>query len=606
MNFKSIKEINFSSYKGRKYNPSPKAWEDEVLYFLLLDRFSNGLEKRFKDLTGKIVNSGSIPPFSAEMKNNASAQWIQNGIEWQGGTIKGLTSKIGYLKRLGITAIWISPVFKQVDFTRETYHGYGIQNFLEIDPHFGTVNELIKLVKLAHKNNIYVILDIIFNHAGDVFGYEDSDPYWTGRTRQVKAFRDAKGELTIPFKEDISNNIDDAIWPVELQKPETFTRKGYIKNWDNLAEFYDGDFCSLKDINHGSITEDLNFQPSEALKVLVDVYKYWVAELDIDGYRIDTVKHMTTAAIRYFVGCLREYTQVLGKENFFMVGEITGGRELAYDKVEQTGLNAALGIDDVQDKMEYMVKGYRNPYEYFDLFRNSLLLNKESHLWFRNKVVTMFDDHDQVRRGINKARFCAGQNGNKLVLAAMSLNVLTLGIPCIYYGTEQYFDGNGDSDRYLRECMFGGGFGAFHSENAHFFNEDNYLIHEFSKIVALRKQYLPLMRGRQYLREISGDGLNFGYPRIMCQRIDSIIAWSRIFDDQEILAGINTDINNARKTWVTIDSSLNQPTSKFCCVYSTQMAQINSSAVVSSMNGCAIEIEIPPAGVVIYVPIHQD
>ena len=77
---------------------------------------------------------------------------------------------------------------------------------------------------------------------------------------------------------------------------------------------------------------------------------------------------------------------------------MTGGRVRAFNTVETTGLDAALGIDDVQDKLEYLIKGYRNPRDYFDLFRNSLQVQKDSHVWFRDKVVTMIDDHDQVRK----------------------------------------------------------------------------------------------------------------------------------------------------------------------------------------------------------------
>jgi glycosidase len=65
-----------------------------------------------------------------------------------GGSLKGLTSKIGYLGRLGATALWISPIFKQVPY-QETYHGYGIQNFLDVDPHFGTRADLRRLVRTA-------------------------------------------------------------------------------------------------------------------------------------------------------------------------------------------------------------------------------------------------------------------------------------------------------------------------------------------------------------------------------------------------------------------------------------------------------------------------
>ena len=99
-----------------------------------------------------------------------------------------------------------------------------------------------------------------------------------------------------------------------------------------------------------------------------------------------------------------------------MIGEITGGHKNAFDTLAVTGLNAALGIDSIPDKLEYMVKSYRNPAEYFSLFRNSLLINRDSHTWFKDKVITMFDDHDQVRKGENKARFCADPDAAKVIL----------------------------------------------------------------------------------------------------------------------------------------------------------------------------------------------
>jgi hypothetical protein len=88
-----------------------------------------------------------------------------------------------------------------------------------------------------------------------------------------------------------------------------------------------------------------------------------------------------------------------------LIGEITGGHKNAFDTLAVTGLNDALGIDSIPDKLEYMVKSHRNPVEYFSLFRNSLLINRDSHNWFKDKVITMFDDHDQVRKGEIKQDF---------------------------------------------------------------------------------------------------------------------------------------------------------------------------------------------------------
>ena len=423
---------------GRTYTPSPAAWEDQVFYFLMVDRFSDGKETGYLDNKGRKVTRKGTPLFSLPQAGNIPYEtWAGNGQGWKGGKLKGLTGKLGYLSRMGITALWVSPVFKQVEFTK-TYHGYGIQNFLAVDPNFGAEEDLVQLVREAHSMGISVILDIIINHTGNVFSYEPDryettrdgktflDPRWDNRPYHVAGFNDADGNPTIPFRPDGTTDARGAVFPMELQDPRTFTCKGRIDNWDYDPEFREGDFCDLKDVRHGA-GEPNQYEPSDALRVLTAAYKYWIAVTDVDGFRIDTVKHMDPGATRHFASAIHEFALALGKERFFLIGEITGGRENAFHTLETTGLDAALGIDDIPDKLEYLVKGYRNPTDYFDLFRNSLLVQKESHVWFRDKVVTVFDDHDQVRKGKWKARFSAKDDGWKVMVNVLALNALTLG-----------------------------------------------------------------------------------------------------------------------------------------------------------------------------------
>jgi len=141
---------------------------------LLLDRFSDGNERGgYSNGEGQPVTTGRTPLATVDDIGSVPYwQWLSEWAGWQGGTLKGLRSKLGYLRRLGVTAIWVSPVFKQVPF-EATYHGYGIQDFLDVDPHFGTREDLRDLVDAAHQLGIYCILDIILNHAGNVFGYRD-------------------------------------------------------------------------------------------------------------------------------------------------------------------------------------------------------------------------------------------------------------------------------------------------------------------------------------------------------------------------------------------------------------------------------------------------
>jgi glycosidase len=309
---------------------------------------------------------------------------------------------------------------------------------------------------------------------------------------------------------------------------------------------------------------------------------------------------MDLGASRFFGSVIHEFAQAIGKENFYLIGEITGGRTRAFQTLETTGLDAALGVDDIPDKVEYLVKGFRNPEDYFGLFRNSLLVQKDSHVWFRNKVVTMFDDHDQVRKGNDKARFCADDGADRQVLSALALNATTLGIPCVYYGTEQGFDGAGPSDQFLRETMFGGEYGAFQSRERHFFREDSSIYRELSKVLRLRREKLALRRGRQYLREISGNGIHFGVPRLVGAEMRSVVPWSRIFDETELLLAINSDPDRSSTAWVTIDNGLHRAGDALRCLYSTDPAEIGKSVVVEARNGKAVQLTLPPAGFVVY------
>ena len=154
------------------------------------------------------------------------------------------------------------------------------------------------------------------------------------------------------------------------------------------------------------------------------------------------------------------------------------------------------------------------------------------------------DDHDQVRKGSAKWRFCGDSRFRDLAFNVMAVQLTTMGIPCIYYGSEQGFDSGGrpnGSDLVLRENMFGGRFGGLCTQGRHFFNEDGDLYRALAALIDLRKKLLPLRRGRQALHRISGDGVTFGLPHRLGERMRSLVSWSRLFVDQEVLVAVNTD-----------------------------------------------------------------
>ncbi|MDP8961234.1 MAG: alpha-amylase family glycosyl hydrolase, partial [Actinomycetota bacterium] len=155
--------------RKQQYMPSPVSWRDEIIYFLLPDRFSDGREDE-RPLLDRTNLDAARPPLSDGQRWRWD-RWAESGAQrWQGGTLAGVASKLEYLKRLGVTAVWLGPVFKQRGHL-DSYHGYGIQDFLDVDPRFGDRRDLVDLVDAAHQLDMRVILDIIFNHSGSNWLY---------------------------------------------------------------------------------------------------------------------------------------------------------------------------------------------------------------------------------------------------------------------------------------------------------------------------------------------------------------------------------------------------------------------------------------------------
>jgi glycosidase len=625
---RSLLELDFASLMQRKFTPSPAAWEDQVLYFLMLDRFSDGNEKGgYRDNENNPFRGGSMPLYRSEDSPRiAYDKWLQAGGGWQGGTLAGLKSKLGYLRRLGITAIWVSPVFRQVAF-EPSYHGYGIQNFLDVDPHFGTREEFRNLVQTAHEQGIYVILDIIAHHTGNVFTYDPdrytthdpisgrwyNDPRWDGRPYKVKGFNDRDGRPSLPANGEPGGSLeaawpDGAIWPRELQHPDVFLHKGHIVNWDYYPEYAEGDMFALKTLDIWVRRNAQYREASSAFGCLALIYAFWIAYADLDGFRIDAAKHMGEETLRAFCDIIREFAQAIGKERFLLVGEVAGSREHAWEVVEKTGLDAALGIDDVPGKLERMVTGEGEAAAYFSLFRNWVLEKPAGHRWYRNQVVTLVDDHDQVRKGNAKCRFCGDSRYHDLAFNVMAAQLTTMGIPCLYYGSEQGFDSGGrpdGSDLVLRESMFGGRFGGFCTQGRHFFNENSPLYRALSALIELRKQLLPLRRGRQILHQISGDGVNFGLPEHWGERIRSLVSWSRLFIDQEVLVALNTDESQTVSAYSTVVPTFRLQGDEFHLIFWYAPGQDASPppsplTVEQKNKQLAVRMTLPPGGFAVY------
>ncbi|WAC13560.1 alpha-amylase family glycosyl hydrolase [Dyadobacter pollutisoli] len=614
--------INRAIREGVSYYPSPISWRDEVLYFLLPDRFSDGKESTRPLLTRDEITALRHTPNRPDWNWQ---QWAESGTRWQGGTIEGIRSQLVYLKELGITAIWIGPIFKQ-RVGLNSYHGYGIQDFLDVDPRFGTREDLINLVSEAHSKGIRILLDVIVNHSGDNWGYVPpgaalssavNEPaykswphfYGSGDQQDTKdwqlAWRDAAqtGFATEPI--DITSRHEGA-WPREFQSKNIYTRAGM----GNLGESHDigdphaehkrTDFLSLK---------DFALDVPGTLSQLIQCLQYWIALTDCDGFRIDTVKHMALEETRNFCGAIREFADLIGKHNFLLIGEIAGGdgfqdAVLDYTAMMERNLNAALDIGSARLTLSSVAKGLQRGNSYFDIF-NEQSQGFESHRSFGDRHVSILDDHDHVFG--SKVRFSAEVPDHfavkdYYVTVPVAIQLLTLGIPCIYYGTEQAFagpastqtsllDGWRSNDKYLRESMFGPahpranstediedqvmlqdetlpGFGPFGTSGKHCFDQSSPAYIRISSLCKTRAAHPVLRLGRQYLRQIQVPGTGFEFPKA-----GELVAWSRILYNQEALCIVNPNGADARGGNVVIAAELSAPGSEYVVIANTaQMA----------------------------------
>ncbi|HVO91288.1 MAG TPA: alpha-amylase family glycosyl hydrolase [Terriglobales bacterium] len=522
----SARQLDFTP---QQVFPSPADWRDTFIYFLLVDRFDNN-------------RTGQRPFSDATPRGRDSEQ----GKVFQGGNLKGIQRRLNYIKGLGANAIWLSPVLKNRQERADSYHGYGIQNFLDVDPRFGTLDDLRKLVAAAHARGMYVILDIILNHTGDNWAYPGDFPYYYSRQAA------APFEFGFWRQNDPAPDFqgDDAVWPTELQQADSYKRRGQIRNWSDSEEAIDGDFLSLK---------ELDIRRPEVLDTLIKVYKYWIAVTDVDGFRVDTVKHMESSATAIFCNAVREYARRIGKQNFFIFGEIVADDETLQrylgrnSRIEGTNerfpsLDAALDFP-LYFILEETLKGFLPPTELRERYERFKTLYAD-HGEAGQRFVTFVDNHDQMARPYR--RFMCGNPFPEQASLAIGYLLTSQGVPCIYYGTEQGFDGGGDNDSYVRECMFGGRWGAFDSTGAHFFKPSHPIYKSIAQIAAIRQAEPALRYGRQYFREISGNGVDFAYP------VDGgcTLAYSRILDDTEILIALNLQAA-PRADYVTVDANLN-------------------------------------------------
>jgi len=520
----SISELDLTPIPGKHYWHCDREWREEFIYFLLVDRFHDDLNR--KPTAGMERSHGS-----------GSQEQLQ---KFCGGTLNGIKQHLDYIHNLGCTALWISPIFENNDApdrNSDKYHGYAIQDYLAIDTRFGTKQDLVDLVAAAHDLEMRVFLDVVANHSGDNWFYlgNETKIYDNGREFAFGGWRHPK----LPR-------------PLELRNPNFYGMKGEIRNWDAIPETQDGDFFSLKGFKNDESPDGLTLQ-----EVIIKAHCYWIREADIDGFRMDAVKHMGEVAISRFCSRIREYAYLLGKRGFLLFGELIAGdaaanRYIGPNTPTQVGNKTVyVGLNSVLDFPLYwtlpaVIKGQRSPVDLINRYE-ALRENALSRGEMGRYLITFLDNHDQIGMDY-KRRFAAGAPDEQ-VIAGVGYLVCALGTPCIYYGTEQGFAGEGNGDEFIREAMFDLG---DYSKNL--LNPDCSIYREIAKIARLNKELEALRFGRMYFREISGNGVDFGLP----QGHPCTLAFSRILADQEVLVAYNTSTTESRSDYVIVDNTIHK------------------------------------------------
>lgn len=523
--------------------PSPADWRDQVIYFLMVDRFANP----------------TAPP--AHMPYDDPSYYA-----YQGGNFAGITQQLAYIKGLGAGAIWLSPVLKNLPFDSSSYHGYGIHDFLRAEPKFATNpatadDELRALVDAAHAAGLYVIFDIVLNHTGDVFAYngQSSAPY--SDTPLPIQWRDATG-AAIPAQTDIvaivNPSTDAVAWPTELQQNQYWRRQGEPspQGPDTV-----GDFASLKQL----MTADPRLQ-----SFLILAYQYVIARYDIDGFRIDTLRYLQGNLPQTFGNAIREFALSIGKKNFFTFGEVLDGtaeQDIARFIGRNTNTspggdaNSLVGVDAALDyplfnNLKPVVKGFAAPQSVIDMFQLRKQIEQyilSSHGDATRYFVTFVDNHDMKERIRYQQSDDPTRYDGQVTLAVGSLYGMP-GIPCVYYGTEQGLHGAG-TDPAVREALWGLVPG---------FPTDSTFYTQLQALAAVRSRVPALRYGRYYFRPISGDSVSFGISPFPA----GVLAWSRILNASEVLLVANTNTTQPASIDVIVEVSLSSPGDQWRILYS--------------------------------------
>ena len=535
---------------------------DDIIYFLLPDRFHNG---DVANDTGGI--EGSIPDHGFDPTHKGF---------YHGGDLNGVVEKLDYIQSLGATAIWVTPIYKnkavqgEGDWMSSGYHGYWITDFMAVDPHLGGNDALKSLVDEAHKRNMKVILDIVTNHTADVIKYREChDPSYTGDDKQHDgncAYRDKesfpytlyKGHPDQPINngfqgdhaefqtvENFSNltRTDYAYTPFTAEGEENIKNPGWLNDpalYHNRGEttfagensLY-GDFAGLDDVftEHPRVVEGF-----------IDIFKQWISDYKIDGFRVDTTKHVNDNFWKQFVPPIVEHAKAEGIPNFYVFGEVYDFTPEGLSRfTRDVGLPAVLDFGFAGGVIDVVAKGSATE-NLANIFAKDTLYGDET---VALKLPTFISNHDMGRLAFMMQEELGNIEDDeafKRMRLANALLFFARGVPVLYYGDEQGFVGDG-GDQAAREDMF--------ESQVASYNDNDLIATNATTAQTNFDQQHPLYREIQLLSKAYrlSPALRHGTQTVLAsEKTSGLFALERTDAETRdtVVVAINTDPNTAR------------------------------------------------------------
>lgn len=376
---------------------------EDVLYMLMPDRFANGNPRNdaFKTMEDKVVNRAE-PSLR------------------HGGDLEGIRQHLDYFTRLGVTALWLTPVLENDrpadNGTQSTYHGYATTNYYRVDPRFGTNEEYRQLVKEAHGRNLKVVMDMIFNHCGDYHPWNKDIP--------AKDWFNHSG-----YGLQTSYKLTPVLDPYASQV--------------DLAETVDGWFVPSM--------PDLNQKNPHVIKYLIQNSVWWIETVGIDGIRMDTYPYADRNAMAAWMKAIDcEYP------NFNTVGE-TWVTEPGYTAAWQKDSKVSGENSYLKTVMDFALYDRLNSAkreetdDWWNGFNRVYNVLVYDYLYPNPKSVMAFiENHDTDR-------FLGNTKDTTMLKQALALLLTVNRIPQLYYGTEILMNGTKEkSDGNVRKDFPGG------------------------------------------------------------------------------------------------------------------------------------------------------